>query len=172
MMNTWEDLPMSAFEETDEVRLEEIPTQEDFERFQETNSKGILCVAESTAGEGTGATLASETYRFAKWVRKNRPAMVIDVVNGIGIRELRSGDYWFPLVFLASDIALPIYLNLVANYIYEVARGALAHDRQNVHLEAMYKDGETGTTKKFVYRGPVAGLEASMKKIDLNKLLG
>ena len=112
-----------------------------------------------------------ETYPFAKWVRKNKKDIKINVEEGRGIKDLRSGDFWMPLVLLASDVTVQMYVNLVSNYIYDMVRGALKHDVKTVHLEALYKDQETKKTKKFSYSGSVEGLEKAMKKFNLNKFL-
>ncbi len=76
-----------------------------------------------------------------------------------------------PLVFLASDITLPIYLNIVANYLYEKMKGALKGEKSRVHLSAMYKNTSDGITKKFEFEGDVDALQKAITKFNLNKYL-
>ena len=85
---------------------------------------------------------------------------------------LHSNDYWFPLAVLGSDTAAQFYIGMVVNYVYDRLKGALKHDTHLVHLAAIYEDKPSGKVKKFIYTGPVEGLKACMKKIDLNEFLG
>ncbi len=82
-------------------------------------------------------------------MRKNNPNINIEVQKADKRLLLRSGDYWLPIVFLARDITLPLYLNIVANYLYEKMKGALKGEKARVHLSAIYEDSSKDLTKKF-----------------------
>lgn len=131
---------------------------------------GVLCVTESKFRDYNGKVLKPDTFRFAKWLKQNYPGIPINVNEADARADLRSNDFWMPLVFLASDISIQIYLSIVSNYIYDMARGALKHDKKSVHLRAIYKSA-TGETKEFSYYGSVEGLKESIKKFDLNKFM-
>lgn len=162
---------MSILKNHDKADIEEVFLEGKHQAFLENTGDRILCVSHGILGGATDNFLMPETYPFAKWVRENRKDININVEEGQGIKDLRSGDFWMPLVLLASDVTVQMYVNLVSNYIYDMARGALKHDVKTVHLEALYKDEETKKTKKFSYSGSVEGLEKAMKKFDLNKFL-
>lgn len=76
-----------------------------------------------------------------------------------------------PIVFLASDVTLPIYLNLVANYLYDKSKALLRGEQNRVHFSAVYEDKSTGTTKKFIFEGNEEALQKAIKKFDVNKFL-
>jgi len=162
---------MIELEQKDTIRNESIETPIDFADFH-ARSNGILCHPEEKFRDYEGPVLKPDTFRFAKWVRQKHSSIHIDVQSAEARADLRSNDFWLPLVFLASDVSLQVYLNLVANYIYDIARGALTHDKQSVHLRAIYKSAEANETMEFSYDGSVEGLKACIKKVDLNKLMG
>ncbi|MDY6894379.1 MAG: hypothetical protein SVO01_03025 [Thermotogota bacterium] len=161
---------MVELEPKDTIRDESIEPPIDFANFYE-ESNGILCHPEEKFRDYEGPVLKPDTFRFAKWVRQNHSNIQIDVQSAEARADLRSNDFWLPLVFLASDVSLQIYLNLVANYLYDMARGALTHDKKSVHLRAIYKNAKTNETMEFSYDGSVDGLKACVKKVDLNKLM-
>jgi len=162
---------MVELEQKDTTRDKSIETPIDFGDFYE-KSNGILCHPEEKFRDYEGPVLKPDTFRFSKWVRQKHSDIHIDVQSAEARADLRSNDFWLPLVFLASDVSLQVYLNLVAKYIYDIARGALTHDKKSVHLRAIYKNAESNETREFSYDGSVDGLKACIKKVDLNKLIG
>jgi len=170
VVGQWGKNKMIELEQKDTIRDESIEPPIDFPDFFE-KSKGILCHPEEKFRDYEGPVLKPDTFRFAKWVKQKHSNIHIDVRSAEAMADLRSNDFWLPLVFLASDVSLPVYLNLVANYIYDMARGALTHDKRSVHLRAIHKSAETNETMEFSYDGSVDGLKACIKKIDLNKLM-
>jgi hypothetical protein len=161
---------MIELEQKDTIRDESIETPIGFVDFYERSS-GILCLSEEKFRDYEGPVLKPDTFRFAKWVKQNHSKVNIDVQEAEARADLRSNDFWLPLVFLASDVSLQVYLNLVANYIYDMARGALKHDKKSVHLRVIHKNAETNETREFSYDGSVDGLKACIKKIDINRLM-
>jgi len=153
---------------SERMEIVDIEKDPDFQDFLNSNRKGIFCVPESSTNDNL---LMADTFRFAKWVKQNEDKVEINVCKGDGYNDLRSSDIWLPLVYLASDISLPIYLSIVANYLYDYTRGALRHDEATVHLEAIYLDKKKNKLKKFTYSGPQKGLEKTVKKFDLNKFM-
>lgn len=144
------------------------PSEEEA-RFLATG-RGIQILPHESFRDFEGRIHQPEAYRLAKWLRQKEPNIPI-AIEDAPVVELRSDEYWLPLVFLATDVTLPFYLNLVANYVYDMARGALKHDRTSVHLEAIHQDAKTGKTKRFIYRGSVDGLKACVKKFDIGTIM-
>jgi len=141
-----------------------------FRSYIKTNPTGFVVVTEPY-GELDGLTLPSDAGDFSKWVRQNTPSVNVETHKADRYIVRRSGDYWLPLVFLASDIALPIYLNLVANYIYDKMKGALKGEAARVHLSAVYEDRNAGVVKRFNFEGDLDSLQKVIKRFDLNQFL-
>ncbi len=160
----------NIFNKQDTVNIETINNLQEYNPFLMSNQKGILCIPAASLDSSRQHVVLPETYNFAKWIRKNRKDINIDVLPSKGVQHLRSSDFWMPIVLLASDVSLQVYLGLVTSYLYDVIRGALKHDKATVHVEAIYKDSK-GTIKKFSYSGSVEGLGKTIKKIDINKFM-
>jgi hypothetical protein len=154
---------MNEFNEKDEIKFEDFQEDVKYNSLLTGNANEIICLPND---EGD---LNPETYNFAKWVKKHRQDVSIQVAKAKGTTALKSSDFWLPLVFLASDVTLQIYLNIVSSYVYDMARGALKHDKGAVHLAAIYHDTASGKMKRFKYKGSVKGLETI--KFDANKFL-
>ena len=84
---------------------------------------------------------------------------------------MHDNDFWMPIVILASDISVRVFLGLVSSYIYDSIKGALKHDKADVHVQAYYKETPDGITKKFSYNGSVKGFDKVAEKFKLNKFL-
>lgn len=142
----------------------------DFRAYQKGNPSGFVMVPEPY-GEVKGLVLKSDGGDFAKWLKRHDPSIKMEVRQAEQRLILRSGDYWLPLAFLASDVALPIYLNMVASYLYEKMKGALRGEKARVHLSAMYEDKSAGIVKRFNFEGDQEALQKVIKRFDLNKFL-
>jgi len=151
------------------------PLIQDFEPSERESAflsagRGVRFVPDKSFRDFDGHVHQPEAYTLAKWLGRHEPALSVDIEDA-PVVELRSAEYWLPLAFLATDVALPFYLNVAANYVYDKARGALKHDRTEVHLEAVYQDRKTGKTKRFSYSGSVDGLRACVKKLDIGSVM-
>lgn len=147
---------------------DEIVDNNKFNKFYASNQNGIKIVTEKY---NKNICLKEESGNFYKWVNNFYPQINIQTEKSDSKLMLRNNDIWMPLVFLASDIQLPIYLNLVSNYVYDKIKGFLKNDKNSVHLEAIYQDEKRGITRKFKYSGSVEGLQKAIKKIDVNKII-
>lgn len=132
--------------------------------------RGIRIVPDGSFRGFKGPVHQPEAYNLAKWIRQKEQSISVEI-DDAPVVDLRSVDCWLPLVFLATDVALPFYINLVAAYVYDRARGALKHDQPTVHVKAVHRNEKTGVTKLFSYDGPVDGLKACAKKIDLDAMM-
>jgi hypothetical protein len=151
----------------DFARAVTVDDDSDFRAFQSVTQHGLAMIPERY-GDSRTLALRGSGGDFAKWLRRNAPSIPVEVRPSEHRLVLRSGDYWLPLVFLASDVALPVYLNLVANYIYEKMKGALKGDRARVRFSAMYQDAQTGTVKRFDFDGDEDTLRRVIKRFDAN----
>ena len=148
---------INKFQNESMHKIEPHANDSEFKQLLKPESKGILCIPSYTSDELSHKVHMPETYQFAKWILKNRKDISIEVIQAEGVMDLRSDDFWLPLVYLASDISLQIYIGIVASYIYDCLKGALKHDKSNVNLEAVYHDSKDGITKKFTYKGTAEG---------------
>jgi hypothetical protein len=142
----------------------------DFQSFLQPGTSGLKFVPR-TYRSCEGKLMSPDAGDFSKWLNRNHAGINLTIDKGDGILVLRSSDFWLPLVFLASNIALPIYLNLVSNYLYDRMKGALRNEKPRVHLEAVFHDKKEGISKKFSYEGDAEGLQKAIKKFDLNRFL-
>ena len=136
--------------------------------------KGILILPFEKWGSFDGSPFISETFNFLKWIKQNKDIqenVSILEVEEKTIADLRSDQIWFPLVYLFSDVSLPIYLNVIANYLYEKLKGALLTDKYEVRVEALIEDKREKKTKKFLYEGSYQGFKEIVNRIDLDKML-
>jgi len=162
----------NIFEPKDTYKIEVINDNPELISFMQENPKGILCVPENVTKQSQYNVVMPQTYDFAKWIKKNRKDITIDVAESEGIKSLHSYDFWMPIVILASDMSVQVFLGLVSSYIYDRIKGALKHDNANVHVQAYYKETSEGVIKKFSYEGSVEGFKNVAKKFNINKFLG
>lgn len=146
--------------------IEELP----IEKSVASKKNGIVFVP-ALYGQLDQPVIMADTGDFIKWLKSESPNIEVDTNTTSPKLVLRSGDYWLPLAYLASDVTLPVYLNLVSSYLYEKARGALKGDSTRVHLSAVYEDIETGKIKRFRFEGDTESLKSAIKRFDLNKFL-
>lgn len=156
-----------ALEEENYLRLKDIdePT-DDLDNYQNFSASIIIIPTSTEADE---KLLSTYTGDFAKWIKCNNDDIKIETLPHDKKIELRSEEFWLPLVFLGQDIALPVYLNMVSSYLYEKTKGALATDRNRVSLSAKYFNKHTGTYKEFNFKGSADSFQKNFKKIDMNK---
>jgi|694.fasta_scaffold129019_5 hypothetical protein len=138
-----------------------------FRTFINNRPNDLLMVPEAY-GAVERPVLRADAGDFAKWLRASHPEIQV------GIQEadrliLRSSDFWFPLVFVASNVGLPMYLNLVSNYLYDRLKGSLRNDKPRIHLSAEYQESASGLIKRFNFEGDVDTFQKVVKKIDLNE---
>jgi hypothetical protein len=152
----------------DVAEISEMAHEAEFRAFRKANRRGLAMIPE-IYGDSPKPALRSAGGDFAKWLKINAPTIPVDVRRSDQRLVLRSGDYWLPLVFLAGDVALPVYLKLIANYIYEKMKGALKGDKIRVRFSAMYEDPSTGVVKRFDFDGDDEALQQAIKQFDPNK---
>jgi hypothetical protein len=161
---------MSVVEQKEICEVKTIKDDPDFKAYIDSKPSGFKIISREYP-DCEGKVLYSDTGDFSKWVRKFHPNVTVETQKADKKLLLRSGDYWLPLVFLSSDITLPIYLNMVANYLYEKMKGALKGEKARVHLSAMYENTSDGIIKKFEFEGDVDTLQKAITKFNLNKFL-
>ena len=161
---------MTSLEPKDTCELRNVEDATAFRTFSAKHPSGLEMVAEQY-GEGQQVAVKSDAGQFGKWLRANNPELNVVLEAKAPKLVLRSGDIWLPLVFLAGDIALPIYLNLVASYLYDRMKGALKGDSSRVHFCAEFEDKVSGRIKRFTFDGDADALKSAIKRFDVNDFL-
>lgn len=142
---------------------------EQFNQFLNETGTGLALAPEHYGRLGE-MVMQSDAGRFAKWISSNIKGVNVTIRPSEKSIALHSNEIWLPLVFLASDTSLSVYLNIVSSFIYDQMKGALKGDKAKVHVNAIYQDEKSGVLKKFTYEGDSDGLYAVLKKINLNKV--
>jgi hypothetical protein len=150
----------------DEFILKDIEPSTSCVNFIE-NSKGVFLSSEHDFRKGK-EVLKQDTFQFAKWLRQNNSEINVEIAKCENIIDLKSHEIWIPLIFLANSVALPLFLNVVYDYLKFVFRSNLSGDASKVHLKIIYKDKEK--FKELDYNGSVEGLE-KIKKSAINNFM-
>jgi hypothetical protein len=161
---------MSMLEPRNVAEVAPIENDADFRDFMSREPKGLLIVSEPY-GDANALAMRESAGDFARWLKLQSPAIPVQIRQADDRLVLRCGDYWLPLVFLASDVALPVYLNLVASYIYDKMKGALKSDKTRVRLSAVFEAEDGRITKRFDFDGDAESLAETIRRFDLNRFL-
>jgi hypothetical protein len=112
---------------------------------------------------------AQETIDFLKFCRQNNPQYNIDVLadTDIRIRSLHSFDLWLPVIFIATNVILPIAVNLVSDYIKEKMKG---REKEDVKVDVTFIVKRESEEKSLHFSGDAKTFKETFEKIDLNKM--
>ncbi len=112
---------------------------------------------------------AQETIDFLKFCKQNSKEYSFDILadGDIEIRSLHSFDIWMPVIFIASEILLPIIVNIVSGYISNKMQGREKEDAQVDVTFIVKRDEEE---KSLHYKGDAKTFKESFEKIDLNRM--
>jgi len=164
------DLTHTQLEALKEYTLEDLDCDARFTRFIESSRTAIAIVPEEY-GEPRCFAHKAGSGSFGKWIRLHKPQIDVVIIPAHQQIELRSSDFWLPLVYLTQDIALPVYINIASDYIAEKMRNALKGDNPTIHIKAEYQDQKSGTIKRFAFKGDHDALKAVIKKFDINEFM-
>ena len=135
--------------------------------FVDSTRVGLRFIAEAQYG-GSPASLKADFGDFAKWIRLHQSDLIIQIPKGTPKIALHGADVWLPLIQLATDTSMQIFLNMAASYLYDRAKGALKTDTPRVHMSVIYLDKKQGKTKKFEFSGDNEALAKAIKRFDLD----
>lgn len=160
-------MPADHFINSHKFTLDALSDSEDYRAFLSENPKGLRLIAESHNHTDT-ASLASDSGDFAKWLRTHEPTVPISLTEGYPKLVLHGAEIWLPLAYLASDTSFQVFLNMVANYLYDRSKGLLKHESHIIHFSAVHMNQETGEIKKLDFSGNSQDLAKITKKFDAN----
>lgn len=160
---------MSSLEPEAVREIVDVELDAEFRAYLATSPSGIALRAEPY-GEHATPIIKEGAGDFTKWLREAHPDVNVAPPQAGDRLLLHNEDIWMPLVFLATDITLPVYLNIVASYLYDRMRGRLRGEKLRVHLSVEYEDKSSGKTKRFNFAGDSETFKTTIKKIDVNAL--
>lgn len=160
---------MGVFEEKDICEVTNLENDEAWTEALAAPETHIQMIP-SPETESSGV-LKSHSGDFLKWLKENSPDVKVTMPQNVKKAALHSGDIWLPLVVLANDMTLSIYLNLVSSYLYDQLRASFHPEKARVHLSAVYEDKKAGIIKKFEFSGTETSLKNTIKKFDLNDFM-
>ncbi|MCR1770876.1 hypothetical protein [Burkholderia glumae] len=156
----------NQIESSDELSVHTVTDDATYLEYFSSGQGGIGLVPEPYGNTSLG--LKADGADFAKWLKQQRPELPISLPISSPRITLHSVDVWLPLIYLSSDVAMPVLLNLVSNYLYDKLKGKLPQDRPKVHLSVMYQNKRDGTTKRFEFSGDDDSLSKAIKRFDLD----
>lgn len=131
------------------------------------NSTDILAVP--TAYKNKEYYFAQETIDFIKYCRENTQEYSFDILSDddIQVRSLHSFDIWMPIIWVASNVILPIAINMVSSYINEKLKG---RETEGAKVDVTFLVKSSTEEKSIHYSGDAKTFKKSFEKIDLNKM--
>lgn len=160
-------MPTDHFSDSSVFTLSTLSNNEDYRLFLSENPKGLRLIPESH-GHNRKQCLAPDSGDFYKWLRTHEPNIPISLPEGHPKLVLHSAEIWLPLVFLASDTSFQIFLNIVANYLYDRSKGLLKHESNVIHFAAIRENKKNGEILKLEFSGDSQDLAKLIKKFDAN----
>ena len=143
------------------------PLEDDaFNEYFKSTKTGVCFVPEPYGD--AASTLKADSGDFAKWLRSQHPDLPLTLPKSVPKILLHSADIWLPLVFLAGDTSMQIFLNMAASYLYDRAKGGLKTDQPRLHMSIIYQDKKQGISKKFEFSGDQESLAKAIKRFDLH----
>ena len=116
-----------------------------------------------------GFYFADESLSFYRYCKNKNLEQNIDILadEDVNVRSLHSFDIWMPLIFVATNILLPIAVNIVSDYIIQKRKGR-EEEPCNVDISFKVKHGDD--FKELHYNGSAEAVKETFEKIDINNL--
>lgn len=112
---------------------------------------------------------ADEAVSFYKYCKSKNLEENVDILadENIKVRSLHSFDIWMPLIFVATNIVLPIAVNIVSDYIREKRKG---REEEPCDVDITFKVKRGDDFKELHYKGSAEAFKDNFEKIDINNL--
>ncbi len=132
------------------------------------NSEMLIVPTHYAKGEYYFPNETVQFYKFCKQRNNDNIEFLADDSTGIQTRILHSFDIWMPIIFVASEILLPVAVGLVTNYIYDKMKGRES-EKNNVKITFIVKDNYG--TKELTYDGDAKSFKNIFDAVDIEKLM-
>ncbi len=116
------------------------------------------------------SVFAQESLAFYKFTKQSKPDVRIAFYadeDTFQVKSLHSYDIFMPIIFVATNILLPLAVGLVTNFVYDRMKGR-EHEDCNLNVKFVVQNDET--IKELTYEGTIKDFEKAFEKIDITKL--
>ena len=112
---------------------------------------------------------AKESVNFIKYCRQKDSNHSYKLWDSGDVSELslHSFDIWMPIIWVGSEVLLPLIVNMAANYIYDKMKG---REKEDTQVDMTFIVKTKGKSKSLHYKGNANTFEKTFNKIDLNKM--
>lgn len=112
---------------------------------------------------------AKESVNFIKYCRQNDFNHSYKLLDSGDVSELslHSFDIWMPIIWVSSNVLLPLIVNMAASYIYDRMKG---REKEDTQVDITFIVETKGGKKSLHYKGDANAFKESFDKIDLNKM--
>lgn len=149
------------------LKVHAVEDDADYREFADATRVGIRFISEAQYG-GSPSSLKADFGDFAKWIRCMESDLPLEIPVGVPKISLHGADVWLPLVQLAADTSMQVFLNMAASYLYDKAKGVLKNEVPRVHMSVVYQDKKQGKLKKFEFSGDHEALTKAIRRFDLD----
>lgn len=104
-------MPIDHLQFKPKLMVATLEDDSEYQAFLSQEGRGLRFVPEPSS-PASPPSLASDFGDFAKWIRQHEPSIPISVPADTPKLLLRNADVWLPLVYLASDTSVQIFLNM------------------------------------------------------------
>ncbi|WP_031580364.1 hypothetical protein [Ruminobacter sp. RM87] len=112
---------------------------------------------------------AKESVNFIKYCRQkdfNHSYKLLDS-GDVSELSLHSFDIWMPIIWVSSNVLLPLAVSMAANYIHDRMKG---RENEDAKVDMTFIIKSKGKNKSLHYNGDAKAFKKSFDKIDLNKM--
>ena len=111
---------------------------------------------------------AKETVDFVKYCRQNDQNHSYDILSDGDIekRTLHSFDIWLPIIFVASQVLLPIAINVVSDYITDKRKG---REDEEAQIDVTFEVKHKKKYKSIHFKGNAEQFNETFKNVDLDR---
>ncbi|EAC5861526.1 hypothetical protein Y894_13805 [Listeria monocytogenes] len=111
---------------------------------------------------------AVESINFWKYCRQKNETYSFDILSdNVKVRSINSFDIWMPIIFISSNILVPIAVNLISDYITDKRKG---RENEKCQVDIAIKIQRDNEVKDIHYKGDADKIDKFFEKIDITKL--
>ena len=139
----------------------------DYREFAKENQVGLRFIP-ALPSDGLPLRLNAGFGDFAKWIKHNHSAFPLSIPKDTHKIVLQGADIWLPLIQIASDTSMQIFLSMVSSYLYDKAKGAIKTETNHIHMSVIYEDKKHKRIYKFEFSGDRETLIKVIDRFDID----
>lgn len=131
--------------------------------IQEVKRANVLLIPNENLRDNLGITFPETTLEFFEYLKDNSDANFVPDI-AVTDEDFKKFNLHSDLVYIASVVCtvfvLPILINLVSSFLYELANKLLKkEDELSADINIYVQDEKKGKSLNFHYKGPVKGIK-------------